>query len=132
MEKLYIPKTDRSLEVIFDAKTQEFSIKGYSIPDDTFVFFQPINAWIDAYFEEEGKEFTLQIQLDYHNTSSSMAILTLIKKLTDYHTKGIGKVAILWYYDKDDDYMMDCGEDFRSLSGLSDQEFQLIATHIPI
>jgi hypothetical protein len=54
------------------------------------------------------------VQLEYFNTSSSKCILDVFKKLEAIN-KGENDVLINWYYEEDDEDMLEAGEDYESI-----------------
>ena len=54
------------------------------------------------------------IQLEYFNTSSSKCILDVFKKLEAIN-KGGSAVVINWYYEEDDEDMLEAGEDYQAI-----------------
>ena len=56
----------------------------------------------------------VNIQLEYFNTSSSKCILDVFKKLEAIH-KAKHEVIINWYYEEDDEDMLEAGEDYESI-----------------
>ncbi len=56
----------------------------------------------------------LMFSLEYFNTSSSKCILDVFKKLEAIH-KGKNEVIINWYYEEDDEDMLEAGEDYESI-----------------
>ncbi len=115
----YIIKGDRQHpEIDFNAITGILNISGRSIPEDTFSFYQPLVDWVESYAKSPAKETRVKVYLEYFNTSSSKFILEIFKKLrpiTDFVTKS---VVVEWYYDEDDEEMMETGEDYQDVSGL--------------
>ena len=55
------------------------------------------------------------MQLEYFNTSSSKCILDVFKKLENLHNKSVAEVIINWYYEEDDEDMLEAGEDYQSI-----------------
>jgi hypothetical protein len=55
------------------------------------------------------------VQLEYFNTSSSKCILDVFKKLESIHKSGDKEVIINWYYEEDDEDMLEAGEDYESI-----------------
>ena len=55
------------------------------------------------------------MQLEYFNTSSSKCILDVFKKLENLHNKSVAEVVINWYYEEDDEDMLEAGEDYQSI-----------------
>jgi len=57
---------------------------------------------------------TVEVKLEYFNTSSSKCILDVFKKLEIIH-KARNDVEIKWYYEEDDEDMLEAGEDYESI-----------------
>jgi hypothetical protein len=56
----------------------------------------------------------VNVQLEYFNTSSSKCILDVFKKLEAIN-KGKSEVTVNWYYEEDDEDMLEAGEDYESI-----------------
>ena len=56
----------------------------------------------------------VNIRLEYFNTSSSKCILDVFKKLEVIH-KAKNEVEVNWYYEEDDEDMLEAGEDYESI-----------------
>lgn len=102
----------------FNSETGVCKIQGESYLEDTFNFYSQLKNWINNFFANGNKSIEVQFKLIYFNTSSSRAILDLLKVLKKNQDKG-NKVVIKWFYpDPDEIEMMMEGEDFESDSGL--------------
>lgn len=108
--------------LIFSKSTQTPSVKlkmglihivGRSIPEDPIVFYKPIMDWIDKYLENPDEETVIIINIDLMNTGSSKCILDILVKLNRSFLKK-HHMAIRWYYDNDDEDMLQLGEDMRT------------------
>ena len=66
----------------------------------------------------------MNVQLEYFNTSSSKCILDVFKKLEGIH-KSNNEVIINWYYEEDDEDMLDMGKDYESLIRIPFDFFEL-------
>ena len=123
MDNLVIEGSKQTPEINFDAAAGVLSISGRSIPENTFEFFNPVLNWLEAFALEAPDRVVTKINLEYFNTSSSKYILEILKRL-----KGILKdgkeVLVQWYYEEDDEEMMETGEDYEDVSGLS---FEIIS-----
>ncbi len=54
--------------------------------------------------------------MEYFNTSSSKCILDVFKKLENVFKKNNEEgVTINWYYEEDDEDMLEAGEDYQSI-----------------
>jgi hypothetical protein len=82
MENIEIKGNSKHPEVLFNAKTGELEIKGRSIPENSYQFYEPLLNWLDKYATTPCSQTILYFKLDYFNTSSSMYILGILKKNT--------------------------------------------------
>jgi hypothetical protein len=114
MDSLLIEGTAKTPTVKFDAKQGLIEIKGRSIPENSIEFYKPLVDWLDSYAKEPQKQTKVNIQLEYFNTSSSKCILDVFKKLEAIH-KASNEVVINWYYEEDDEDMLEAGEDYESI-----------------
>jgi hypothetical protein len=99
------PKID-SPKVVLDKERNIFEIKGKSLPENVNVFYQPIIDWFTEYFKNPNPETIITIQLDYLNTASSKAILSLLLVFEEALKKG-SNIKVRWYYEEDDEDMKD-------------------------
>ncbi len=114
MESLFIEGTSKTPNVKFDANDGLMEIKGRSIPENSIEFYKPMVDWLDKYAKTPKSLTKVNIQLEYFNTSSSKCILDVFKKLEAIH-KANNQVQINWYYEEDDEDMLEAGEDYESI-----------------
>ena len=114
MEPISIEGTAKTPTVKFEASTGVMEIKGRSIPENSIEFYKPLVDWLDEYSNAAKDQIQVNIQLEYFNTSSSKCILDVFKKLEAIN-KGDSEVIINWYYEEDDEDMLEAGEDYESI-----------------
>jgi len=114
MEPILIEGTPKTPTIKFDSATGEFEIKGRSIPENSVEFYRPLIDWLDLYKETPNNKTVVNIKLEYFNTSSSKCILDVFKKLETIH-KAKNEVEVNWYYEEDDEDMLEAGEDYESI-----------------
>lgn len=114
MEKIIIEGSPKTPSVNFDSEKGLIEIKGRSIPENSIEFYQPLVDWIENYVNEKVERTLVNIQLEYFNTSSSKCILDVFKKLELVHKKQ-ENVLVNWYYEEDDEDMLEAGEDYQSI-----------------
>ncbi|HEY4785534.1 MAG TPA: DUF1987 domain-containing protein [Bacteroidales bacterium] len=114
MEPLLIEGTAKTPNVRFDGSQGLVEIKGRSIPENSIEFYKPLVDWLDRYAQNPKQTTKVNIQLEYFNTSSSKCILDVFKKLEVIH-KANKEVVINWYYEEDDEDMLEAGEDYESI-----------------
>jgi len=114
MEPLNIENTPKTPSIKFLEEEGVVEIKGRSIPENSIEFYKPLVDWLEAYARSPLKKTIVNIQLEYFNTSSSKCILDVFKKLEGIH-KSKHDVVINWYYEEDDEDMLEAGEDYESI-----------------
>jgi hypothetical protein len=114
MEALTIEGTAKTPNVKFDAGQGLIEIKGRSIPENSIEFYKPLVDWLEDYSKGPTTLTKVNIQLEYFNTSSSKCILDVFKKLEAIY-KAKNEVIINWYYEEDDEDMLEAGEDYESI-----------------
>ena len=100
MENLTLEGTPKTPTVSFSKDAGVLEIKGRSIPENSIEFYKPLLDWIGEYGGSAKPETTINIKLEYFNTSSSKCILDVFKKL---ETLSSTKMTINWYYEEDDE-----------------------------
>ena len=93
----------------------ELLLKGRSIPENSIEFYKPLLEWIESYSESPNSSTVLNVQLEYFNTSSSKCILDVFKKLESVSGS---EVSVKWYYEEDDEDMLEAGEDYEAIIDL--------------
>ncbi len=111
MEDIRIEGTPKTPSVVFDTAGGSLEIKGRSIPENSIEFYKPLIDWIESYAKSPQPKTVVNIQLEYFNTSSSKCILDLFKKLEAISNE----IAINWYYEEDDEDMLEAGEDYDAI-----------------
>lgn len=117
MNVLKIDGTKQTPEINFDPDSGQLKIGGRSIPENTFEFFNPVLTWLEEYASVAQDETVMHVNLEYFNTSSSKYILEVLKRLKTILSDG-KDVLVKWYYEEDDEEMMETGEDYEDVSGL--------------
>lgn len=111
MEDIKIDGTPKTPTVQFDAEKGLLEIKGRSIPENSIEFYKPLMDWIESYAKNAKTNTTVNVQLEYFNTSSSKCILDLFKKLEAINNE----IVVNWYYEEDDEDMLEAGEDYDAI-----------------
>lgn len=117
MGKISIEGTSKTPTVVFDSQEGFLELKGRSIPENSIEFYKPIVESLNDYSDGPKETTKVNIQLEYFNTSSSKCILDLFKKLESIHKAG-NEVIINWFYEEDDEDMLEAGEDYEAIIDL--------------
>lgn len=115
MEAYFSEQSAKTPFIQFDAQSGKFEMKGKSIPENSKIFYSNMFDWLDQYIATPAPTTTLDIQLDYFNTSSAKCVIDLFKKLENIEKNGKGKVIINWHYNEDDGDMQEAGQDYQSI-----------------
>lgn len=116
LNSLYIAQTEETPEVKFDLENGSFSIVGRSLPEDAFSFYKPIIEWVKEH-NQHVNDAELIIHLDYFNSSSGRYLMEMLVTLEN-EFKDNNSLKILWKSDRDDELMIEKGEEFQSLINL--------------
>ncbi len=111
MEELKIEGSAKTPTVEFKGDGR-LLLKGRSIPENSIEFYKPLLDWIEEYGSSPKDKTVLNVQLEYFNTSSSKCILDVFKKL---ETLTDTNIEINWYYEEDDEDMLEAGEDYQAI-----------------
>ena len=114
MDTLSIEGTPKTPTIRFDAGKGIIEIKGRSIPENSIEFYRVLVNWLEEYAKDAKEQTQVNIQLEYFNTSSSKCILDVFKKLEAIQKVNQG-VTINWFYDEDDEDMLEAGQDYESI-----------------
>ncbi|MVX64763.1 DUF1987 domain-containing protein [Clostridium chromiireducens] len=96
--------------VEFINEQKRLIFKGESYPENAYNFYEPIYKFIDEYLSVFNELIT-EFQLSYINTSSIKCLIILFDKLNENYQSG-KKITINWYYDEDNGFDYDMGQDF--------------------
>ncbi len=124
MESIVIEGTPKTPSVNFDSESGVLQLRGRSIPENSIEFYKPLVEWLDEYAGKPQSKTAVNIQLEYFNTSSSKCLLDLFKKLEVMHKNG-SDILVKWYYEEDDEDMLEAGEDYQSIVNVP---FKMIET----
>ncbi len=112
MDILDIKATNDTPRVIFDPESDIFEISGRSLPEDVVNFYQPVIDWLDEYVRLPNKKTEFVFKYIYFNTATSKLIQDILIRLEQVYETG-NEVVVMWYYEQDDEDMMDLGEEFQ-------------------
>jgi len=117
MEKIFIEPTRVTPLVNFDPNEGILEIKGRSSPENSILFYQKIIDALDEVAVSDMDEFQANFSFEYFNTSSSKCLFDVFKRLSKIDDAG-KSVTINWFYEEDDEDMMEAGEDYADLLDL--------------
>jgi len=107
LEKIHLKQTEFTPLVYWD-NTPNFLIKGILITENPLIFFEPIFIWLDELDQKTGVHLTFDFKLDYFNTTSSIFLLRMMKRLKKNKNQ-----KIVWTLNVEDEDMLEIIEDFN-------------------
>jgi hypothetical protein len=122
---LIIEATVKTPKIDFNSISGLISISGISIPEDPQEFFTPLDVELDVYVNKPSENTCLEFKLEYFNTSTTLIIRNLIRKLRDISAKT--NLNVKWYFEIDDEDMEEAGAEFKML--FKDLEFDIIGVN---
>ncbi|MBL4755563.1 MAG: DUF1987 domain-containing protein [Flavobacteriales bacterium] len=115
MNTINIEATPKTPLVYFDPDKGHIELRGRSIPENSLEFYKSLLDWLDEYGNAPQAVTNVEVQLEYFNTSSSKCILDVFKALEGIHKKGKTEMKINWYYEEDDEDMLEAGGDYEAI-----------------
>lgn len=113
MEDLIISSTEDTpgVKLLLDGR---FEFQGKSLPENVLKFYTQIFDWLNKFYDSNSIPVTVNFKLEYFNTSSSKIILDIFVLLEERNSVK-ENIKINWHYKKDDEDMLEAGEEFADL-----------------
>jgi hypothetical protein len=125
MSDLIIEATSKTPGIEFKTDTQTLVLNGRSIPENAAEFYTPVFEWLDHHLASVSALQTLEIRLEYFNTSSSKSLLDIMRRYQKAVAQNQLSVKVVWCYESDDEDMQEAGEDYCAITGL---DFEYLPT----
>jgi len=114
MGDINIKPTRKTPSILFNESEKRLIIEGRSILENPARFYKPLIAKLkDCYNRPIGK-LEIDFKLEYFNTTSSIVILQVLKHIYSLHNSN-SEIIINWYYDEDDEDLLEVGQDYSEL-----------------
>ncbi|HQQ93275.1 MAG TPA: DUF1987 domain-containing protein [Bacteroidia bacterium] len=108
MQDLIIEPTRKTPEIVFKTNG-ELHLSGISLPQNVIDFFMPVFSWLEQLKSMGLQKISFTIDLVYLDTSSTKAILSMLKLLKRIVPAEEG-LEVIWKYEQGDMDMLDQGE----------------------
>ena len=92
----------------------EITIKGRSIPEDSFEFYEPVLEACHNYIRKPPKQTEVNIHLEYVNSGSKKYLTNILTILEASYLDGYG-YDLTWTYESDDEAILDLGKDLKTI-----------------
>jgi len=112
-ERYYFEGSEDKPKVDFNPQKNIFEITGNSFPEESSKFFIPLIQWLEDYSSNPNEQTHLIFRLDYFNSLSGKFIYEILYTLQKVLQTG-KKINISWYYNADDTFIEEKGEEFKS------------------
>jgi len=113
MEHLYIEATAHTPEVYFNIDDAKLCIVGRSFPEDSALFYKPVLSWLEGNIQEFKEKFSIEVNLEYYNTSSSKYLVKMFRFLEQYHAETGLPVSVRWMYPAEDVDLKEAGLEYH-------------------
>jgi hypothetical protein len=123
MKRIRIKQTTDSPSLIIDGEVGLIRIAGKAIAHDPFKVYEKLEKEISEYCLDPHRFSTVTIRLITLSSSASKWLYHLLKEIEKINSIKTF-VMINWIYDKENDLMLETGEDFQQVINLP---FKLIA-----
>lgn len=117
MKALKVEATEFTPGISFDLENTPFLISGVSRPENANEFYEPVIEWLKSYKRNPLKTTDINFRFDYFNTSSLKYFLIILSQFKEIVDSG-SNVNINWYYDEEDESMLEAGKNLEELSEL--------------
>ena len=115
MKPIKIKPTRNTPAVLLDPARGVFKMYGRSSPENSLGFYEPIRSSLSKDMKTDSLD--IRIKMEYFNTSSSKCLYDILKEIKSLSDQG-KEVNVRWYYEENDEDMMEAGEDYSDLLGL--------------
>ncbi len=112
MKDLIIEGTENTPKIICTYLPGKVEVLGRSIPENATAFYAPVVSWLKEFSAVSRNKIELVFHLDYINSMSQKMIIDLMLYVQELHKQG-REVIINWFYDPDDEEMLEEGSIFK-------------------
>lgn len=123
MGSIYVKKSKKTPLISLDLNENIFQIKGPSFSEDILSIYNPVINWMNDNLPQLEKELTCELYFTVLNSASHKKIFQILILLNGFMDRG-KKIKVKWYYDEDDEDIMEMGEDLTELINLP---FELVS-----
>lgn len=111
---LHIDRTETSPQIDMDLEQGTLEFVGRSLPANSEQFYSRVYRWLDEYLRAPREETTVNMKLDYLDTSSSKHLYNIFDRLNAVNERG-QRVHVNWHFETGDEEMAETGKDYESL-----------------
>ena len=111
MTDIFLTQTLTTPAVTGRVDDGSLEIVGESYPENSDEFYQPIFQWLRDFMATQKRPIAVSFRMPYFSTSSSKRLLDILDILQSYHYTSGGAVTITWWYEENDEDMLESGKE---------------------
>ncbi len=112
VQNLSVPGSQSSPSIRADWNAGVVVMSGESYPENSFELYDQLIQWIDTYLSSLDRSLTLELHLNYLNTSSIRFMIDIFDLLEAAHTAG-KQVLVQWMFDDRNPRSAELGSEFK-------------------
>jgi hypothetical protein len=116
-------RTTSTPYTLVDEEKSYMRLEGKCFHEKVADFFKEVNDWLAKYLASDFGSFTFDCEFEYFNSSTTKLLYNMLMKMNQ-HVSDTKKIIVNWITTKDNDIMVECGEDFKEDFG--NLEFNLV------
>jgi hypothetical protein len=113
-KRLHIDRTETSPGIDLDLEHGTIEFVGRSLPANSELFYSRVYRWLEEYLKQPRLETTVNMKMDYLDTSSSKHFYNIFDRLNAMNERG-RTVHVNWHFESGDEEMAETGKDYQSL-----------------
>jgi hypothetical protein len=114
IKHMHIDRTATSPGIELDLELGTIEFIGRSLPANSELFYERVYRWLDEYLKQPRDHTTVNMRLDYLDTSSSKHFYNIFDRLSAVNEEGKA-VQVNWHFETGDEEMAEAGKDYQSL-----------------
>ncbi|MCB0773239.1 MAG: SiaC family regulatory phosphoprotein [Flavobacteriales bacterium] len=114
IKHMHIGGTPTSPEVEMDLESGTIDIVGRSLPANSEQFYGRVYRWLEEYLKTPCDRTTVNMRLDYMDTSSTKHFYNIFDRLREVNAQG-RSVEVNWHFETGDEEMAETGKDYQLL-----------------
>lgn len=118
-----IEKTNNTPSIYIDDANMLCRIEGSSYPEDAYEVYQHVIDWLNRIGKDYQNELVVEFDYVFLNSISHKKVWQILHELKQLFKAG-KLVKVIWYFDENDEDIMEAGEDLAELMNIP---FELLA-----
>jgi hypothetical protein len=115
MDSWKLKATKQTPAINFDFEKNLLELQGECYPENVVAFYTPLFSRLDEYLKDlqDNDTFTVNIELNYFNSSSSKMLMNLFDQLEGEVANQGKQIIVNWIYDAENDNAEEFGKEFQ-------------------